>query len=222
MNHIKHFWRTGTRTLSSSARTRDKFNIVLIHVLPKLEPREAMWNRVTHVKVRACVTVDTSVRPQNKILVHLPPSPVSASWLPRRSLGTRRLCASPPGLGDRRLTPLQEPFQADCQWRRLHQSRWSTLKTTTSETIISEEHPYTLLSYVTYCHNSTTQTTTCNKSQQSIYLILQSSSREVASFPLRSVPARWLWQLHLFAASPFSSSPPPPSSSWTSPWSCRR
>lgn len=61
---------------------------------------------------------------------------------------------------------------------------------------------------------------------QSIYLILQpnplqSSSREVASFPLRSVPARWLWQLHLFAASPFSSSPPP-SSSWTSPWSCRR
>lgn len=50
---------------------------------------------------------------------------------------------------------------------------------------------------------------------------LQSSSREGASFPLMSVLARWLSLLHLFAASPFSSSPPP-SSSWTSPWSCRR
>lgn len=50
-------------------------------------------------------------------------SPVSASLQPCRSWGTRRLCASPPGLGDRRLKPLQEILQVDCQCRKLHQSR---------------------------------------------------------------------------------------------------
>lgn len=59
---------------------------------------------------------------------HLLQCRFSASSQPCRSLGTHRLCASPPGLGDRRLKPLQEPLQMDCQWRRLHQSRRSTFR----------------------------------------------------------------------------------------------
>lgn len=56
----------------------------------------------------------------------LPLCPVSASWQLCRSLGTPRLGASPPGLGDRRLKPLQGSLQADCQWRKLHQGRGAT------------------------------------------------------------------------------------------------
>lgn len=57
---------------------------------------------------------------------HLHLHPVSASLQPYRSLGTHRLGASPPGLGDRRLKPLQGSLQVDCQWRKLYQGRGAT------------------------------------------------------------------------------------------------
>lgn len=67
---------------------------------------------------------DRQTNKQNCQHLHL--HPVSASLQPCRSLGTHRLGASPPGLGDRRLKPLQGSLQVDCQWRKLYQGRGAT------------------------------------------------------------------------------------------------
>lgn len=192
---------------------------------------------------------------------------VSASSQQCRSLGTHRLGASPPGLGDRRLKPLYELLHVDCQWRRLHQSRRSTLvsRHQRNHQWGSSLH-FTKLLFVLHHHcgwfywnisgiiQSPAYVWNTHKNDMSAIRVLtmvpvsllyqcivlhfgcewnycslilqllnplQSSSRVGPSFPLVSVLARWLWHLHLFAASPFSSSHLP-SSSWTAPWSCRR